>query len=149
MTENVVGFDTYLGRGSATGASLPAFASDTYSRVLDVEEGQPPSASRETEAYRVWDVKSEKKLVGGITYTNFTGTLVRAWGDAIQDSLEDDANSGVAIRRNWKFMFPNTGQQIHYWSGYCSKFEYGAVTSNGRITVSIEIVVDGDVTIIR
>lgn len=149
MTENVTGYNTRLARGAATGASLPAFALDTYSDVLDIEELTPPSPSRQIEEFYVLDQKAAKRLVGSITYSAATATLARAFADAIQDSLEDDANADVAVRRNFRITKPDSGNEIVYFTGYVTKFEYSAVSNQGRYQVSIEIVVDGSITIQR
>lgn len=149
MTENVVGYNTRLARGAATGTSLPAYGSEVFSDVLDVENLTPPSASRQVEEWKVLDTKAAKRLVGSITYSACTGTATRAFGDSIQDSLEDDANAASAVRRNWRITFPDTNGQITYFTGYVSKFEFQGITNDGRIQVALEIVVDGATTIVR
>jgi hypothetical protein len=149
MTENVTGYNTRLARGTATGVSLPAFASDTYSDVLDIEELTKPSPSRQVDEFYVLDQASSKKLVGSITYSPCAGTLARAFGDSIQDSLEDDANSATSVRRNWRITLPDSGNQIDYFVGYCSKFETAGINNQGRIQCNFEIVVDGAITIQR
>lgn len=149
MTENVVGYNTRLAVGAATGTSLPAFAADTYSDVLDIDELTLPSASREVIEYKVLDTKAAKKLVGSITYSAATGTVTRAWGDAIHNRLEDDANAGSAVRRNYRGTLPNTSPQIEYWVGYVSKFEVQGITNDGRIQYAFEVTVDGEKTIVR
>ncbi len=149
MTENVVGYNTRLARGAATGSSLPAYASDTYSDIVDIEEYTPPSPSREVVEYKVLDQKAAKKLVGSITYSPGSGTLTRAFGDSVHDSLEDDANAESAVRRNWRETLPDTNGQVRYYVGYCSKFEFQGITNDGRIQVAYEITVDGAPTIIR
>lgn len=149
MTENVTGYNSRLARGAATGTSLPAFALDTYSDVLDIEELVKPSPSRQVDEYYVLDTKASKKLVGSITYNPCSGTLARAFGDSIQDSLEDDANADVSVRRNWRITLPDSGNEITYFIGYVSKFELPGITNQGRIQASFEIVVDGAITIQR
>lgn len=149
MTENVTGYNTKLLRGAATGTSLPAFGSDAYSLVLDIETLTEPSPQRQTDEYYVLDQKAAKKLVGSITYNPCTGTLTRAFGDAIQDSMEDDANADVAVRRNWQIVKPDSGGEIKYFVGICSKFESAGITNQGRIQYNFELTVDGSITIIR
>lgn len=149
MTENVTGYNTRLAMGAATGASLPAYGADTYSDILDIEDLTLPSPSRQVDEYYVLDQKAAKKLVGSITYSPASGTCTRAFGDAVQDALEDDANAAAAVRRNWRGTLPNTGGEIRYFTGYASKFEFQGITNQGRIQYTFEIVVDGEVTIIR
>lgn len=149
MTENVKGYGTYLGMGTATGTSLPAFAADVYQQVLDIEEMTPPSPTRENEEWKVLDLKASKKQVGSISYSALTATLTRAFGDTVQDQLEDDVNAESTPRRNWKFKFPNAGEQTHYFAGQVSKFEYQGITNDGRIQFTLEIVVDGVMEIER
>ena len=63
--------------------------------------------------------------------------------------MEDDANAGVAARRNWRLIKPNVGAETKYFVGYVSKFETNSITNSGRIQVNFEITVDGDLTIVR
>ena len=149
MSENVTGYNTRLARGAATGASLPAFALDVYSDVIDIEELTKPSPSRQVDEYYVLDQRASKRLVGSITYSPCSGTLARAFADAIQDSLEDDANAAVSVRRNWRITLPDSGNQIDYFIGFCSKFETSGITNQGRIQITFEIVVDGAIEINR
>jgi hypothetical protein len=149
MTENVTGYNTRLARGAATGVSLPAFASDAYSDILDIEELTKPSPSRQVDEFYVLDLASAKKLVGSITYSPCAFTIARAFADAIHDSLEDDANAASSVRRNWRITLPDSGNQIDYFIGYCSKFETAGINNQGRIQCNVEIVVDGGITIQR
>jgi len=149
MSENVTGYGTILARGAATGTSLPAYAADVYSAIIDIEDLVPPSPSRQTEEWYVLDKKASKKLVGSISYAPATGTVTRAFDDTVHDSLEDDANAAAAVRRNWYVQMPNAGQQLIYFVGYVSKFEIQSVTNQGRIQYALEITVDGEITIVR
>jgi hypothetical protein len=148
-TENVTGYNWRLEVGAATGSSLPSEGSETWSQVLDIEELTPPSPTRETQEWFVLDTAASKKIIGSISYTPCTGTLTRAYGDSIQNRLEDDANNGTPQRRNYRIIASDTGAEHRVWAGYCSKFEFAAVNNQGRVTFSIEIVVDGTVTITR
>lgn len=149
MSENLTGYGTSLARGAATGTVLPAYASDVYTNIIDLENIVPPSPSRQVEEYYVLDQKASKKLVGSITYSAATATATRAFDDTTHDSLEDDANAGASVRRNWRVRFPNAGQQIVYFVGYVSKFEFQSITNQGRIQYALEVVVDGEITIVR
>lgn len=149
MTENVTGYNTRLAMGAATGTSLPAYASDVYSDILDIEDVTPPSPTRQVDEYYVLDQKAAKKLVGSITYSAVAGTCTRAFSDAVQDELEDNANAAAAVRRNWRLTMPNASGEIRYFAGYASKFEFSGITNQGRIQFTFEIVVDGEVTIVR
>jgi hypothetical protein len=149
MTENVTGYLSSLAYGAATGASLPAFASDSYTSVPDLESVTPAAGSRQVDEYYVLDTKAAKKVVGSLTYDviQFNGT--RAFDSAAQDQVEDDANASSSVRRNFRVTLPNAGAQIQYCAGYVSKFQYGELTNQGRITFSGEITVDGAITIVR
>lgn len=149
MTENVTGYNARLSMGAATGTTLPAYAADTYSDILDIEDLTLPSPSRQVDEYYVLDQKAAKKLVGSITYSPAGGTCVRAFGDPGHDALEDNANAAAAVRRNWRATLPDSGGQIIYFVGYVSKFEFQSVTNQGRIQYAFEIVVDGETTIVR
>lgn len=149
MTENVIGYGWRLEVGAASGTSLPAEGSETWSQVLDIEELTPPSPTRETQEWFVLDQAASKKIPGSISYTACTGTLTRAYGDTIQNRLEDDANSSTPVRRNFRIIASDTGLERRNWAGYCAKFEFAAVNNQGRVTFTIEIVVDGSVTITR
>lgn len=149
MTENVTGYNTQLGRGAATGVSLPAFLLDTYTQLLDAEEITPPEPTRQVDEFYVLDLQASKKLVGSLTFGPCSGTLARAFGDSVQDSMEDDAYSAVSVRRNWRIVLPDSGNETSYFVGYVSKFAKSGLTNQGRIQITFEIVVDGAVTIIR
>ena len=149
MTENVTGYSWRLEVGAASGTSLPAEGSETWSQVLDIEELTPPSASRDTQEWYVLDQAASKKIPGSITYSPCTATLTRAYADTIHNRLEDDANSGTSVRRNYRIIASDTGLERRVWAGYCSKFEIQAVTNQDRAKVAIEIIVDGSVTITR
>lgn len=149
MTENVTGYNSTLAYGAATGTSLPAPGSDVYTEIPDIESLTPPSAERQKEERYVLSQKSAKKFVGSITYTAVSGNMLRAFDSAAHDQLENDANAASAVRRNWRIVKPNAGGEINYFAGYCSKFQYGEITNQGVMTVTFEIEVDGDVTIVR
>ena len=149
MTENVTGYGTSLAYGAATGVSLPAYASDSYTVIPDIEELTPPSSSRQVEEFYVLDQKAAKKLVGSITVDASQATVTRAFDSASHDELEDNANAANAVRRNWRIVLPNAGGQIIYFVGYVSKFQYSGVNNQGRIQYSLEITVDGEITIVR
>jgi hypothetical protein len=149
MTENVTGYGATLAYGAATGASLPAFGSDSYTTVLDIEDLTPPEGSRPSESYKVLDTKAAKKIVGSLEFGACTFTLARAFDLASHDQLEDDANAGTAVRRNFRITLPNVGNEIRHFVGYVSKFALSSITNDGRIQASVEITVDCDVTITR
>lgn len=149
MTENITGYLTSLAYGAATGVSLPAFGSDTYTPLPDADQLTPPSPSRQVEEYYVLDQAAAKRLVGSITYSPAQGTMTRAFDSAAHDQLENDANAAVSVRRNWRFSLPNQGNQLIYFAGYCSKFEFQGITNQGRVQFAVEVVVDGSITIVR
>lgn len=149
MTENITGYGTSLAYGAATGASLPAFASDSYTAINTIDTITPPSPSRQVEEYYVLDEQASKKLVGSITYSAAQGTVTRDFDSAAHDQLENDANAAVSVRRNWRISLPNQGNQIIYFAGYCSKFEFQGITNQGRIQFAVEVTVDGATTIVR
>lgn len=149
MTENVTGYNTRLARGAATGVSLPAYGADSYSDVLDAEGITIPSGTRQVDEFYVLDQKASKKLVGSITFSACSASLTRAFGDSVQDSLEDDANAEASVRRNWRITLPDSGGMQVFFVGYVSKFEYPEIQNQGRIQANIEITVDGAITIVR
>lgn len=148
MTENVTGYGTRLAYGAATGASLPAYNLDSYTDIPDIENAKAPSPTREVITYKVLDQKAAKKIVGSIEYSSVSGGLVRAFDSTAQRQLRDDANAAVSVRRNWLFQHPDTGNETHYFAGYCSKFEYGDSSNDEVVRVSFEITVDGSITIV-
>jgi hypothetical protein len=156
MTENVTGYGWKLEIGAATGSSLPAEGSETWSLVKDIEGLTPPSATRQTQEWFVLDLKASKKIPGSISYTACTGTLTRAYDEEPHDRMEDDSNGivgGVSLgstpRRQFRITAINSGQERRIFAGYVTKFEIQEVTNTDRVKVSIEITVDGDVTVIR
>lgn len=149
MSENVTGLFSSLAYGAATGLSLPAFALDSYTPILDLENLTLPSASRQVDEYPVLDQATVKRLVGGITYSECTFTIVRAFDSAAHDTLEDNVAAALAVRRNWRGSLPNAGNQINYWVGYASKFEFQGITNQTRIQIACAITVDGYVQIVR
>lgn len=149
MSENVQGYNTRLSRGAAVGTSLPSYLIEVFSDVLDIESLTLPAPTRPVESWKVLDKKSTKKLVGSIDYSPCSGSCSRLFGDLIQDSMQDDANAAASVRRNWRGIMPDTNAETHYWVGYCSKFEYQGISNDGRLQYAWEIVVDGDVIIVR
>lgn len=148
MTENVTGYSASLAYGVATGSSLPAFGSDSYTTIPDIETLKAPAPNRETISWKVLDQKAAKKIIGSIEYSNASGTVTRAFDSAAQLQMRNDAMAGVPVRRNWRLTHPNTGAETHYFAGYCSKFEGSDLTNDDRITTQFELTVDGDVTIV-
>ena len=149
MTENVTGYGWRLQVGTATGTSLPSEAAETWLDVVDIEDLTPPSASRENQEWYVLDQPASKKKPGSITYSPCTFNLTRAYGDTVHNILEDDANSGSAVRRNFRVIANDTGLERRFWQGYSSKFEISGVTNQDRVKAAGEILVDGTVTITR
>ena len=149
MTENVTGYGWRLEVGAASGTSLPAEGSETWSQVLDIEDLTPPSPDRDVQEWYVLDQAASKKIPGSITYSACTATLTRAYGDTTQNRLEDDANNSSSVRRNYRIIASDTGLERRFWQGYCKKFEVQGVTNQDRAKISIEIIVDGTVTITR
>jgi hypothetical protein len=149
MTTNTTGQGYKLQRGTATGSSLPAPGADTFTDVVDIESLTPPGASREVDEYFVLDQVASKKLVGPVTWSNLSGKLVRAWGDTVQDSMENDSFATGGTRRNWRIINNDPSLEQRDFVGYVNKFAEGEVTNRGRQTYDFEIVVDGSVTITR
>jgi len=149
MTENVTGYNARISYGAATGSSLPAFGADSYTELEDVSKIKLPAGSRPVEERPILKLKSPKKFIGPISYSDCTATGLRAFGDPGQNQMQDDANNGTPQRRNFKVVLPDLGNETHYFAGYCSKFEYDDVESQTAQGIQIGIVVDGDVTIVR
>lgn len=149
MTENVTGYLAALAYGAATGASLPAFGVDVYTNIPDIDELTLPSPSRQVEEYYVLDQLAAKRLVGSITYAECSFTITRAFDSAVHDTLEDNVNAALSVRRNWRGSIPNLGNQLLYWIGYASKFEIQSVSNQSRIQVACSVIVDGAVVIVR
>ncbi len=148
MTENVTGYLASLAYGAATGSSLPAFGSDSYTALPDIEGLKPPAPNREVVSWKVLDQKAAKKIIGSIEFSSATATLTRAFDSSAQLQMRNDAYAGVPVRRNFRLTHPNTGAEIHYFAGYSSKWETSDITNDDRITISWEITVDGDITIV-
>lgn len=146
---NITGQGWKLQRGTATGSSLPAPASDTFTDVVDIEELKAPSASREIDEYFVLDRVASKKLVGPVSWSPATAKCARDYQNAVHDSLEDDSFVAGGQRRNWRVIANDPSQERRDFVGYVNKFELGSVTNRGRVQYDVEIVVDGDVTITR
>jgi hypothetical protein len=149
MTENVTGYLATIAFGAATGSSLPAFGSDTYTELEDVSKIKIPAGSRPVEERQVLKQKSPKKFIGPISYSEASATGLRAFGDPGQNQMQDDANNGVPQRRNFRIVLPDLGNETHYFAGYCAKFEYDEVESQTAQGIQLQFIVDGDVTIVR
>lgn len=147
MTTNVTGQGWKLERGAATGASLPAAGSDTFSQVLDIEELTPPSATRDIEERYVLDQIASKKFLGAISWNAATGKLLLADGDAVHDSLLADSYATPPnSRRNWRIS--SLGSTLVFnFVGFVSKLEFDSITNQGVVAYILEITVDGNVTI--
>lgn len=146
---NITGQGWKLQIGTATGSSLPAPASDTFTDVLDIEELKAPSASREIDEYFVLDQVASKKLVGPVTWSSATAKCARNYQDTVHDSLENDSFVSGGQRRNWRVIANDASLERRDFVGYVNKFEIGSVTNRGRVQYDLEIVVDGGVTITR
>lgn len=146
---NITGQNWKLQIGTSTAASLPLPASDTFTDVLDLEELKPPSATREIDEYFVLDRVGSKKLVGPVSWAPVTAKLARNYGNAVHDSIENDAAIAGGQRRNWRIVASDTGAEQRDFVGFVNKFEIASVTNRGRVVVDIEIAVDGDVAITR
>jgi hypothetical protein len=149
MTENVTGYLATLSWGAATGSSLPAFGSDVYTPIVDVSTIKLPAGSRAVEERPILSQASPKKFIGPITYSECTATGLRAFGDASQNQMQDDAYSGVPVRRNYRVVFPDLGNETHYFAGYSAKFEYDDIDPQKANGIQLQIVVDGAVTVVR
>lgn len=156
MTENVTGYGWTLEIGAATGAVLPAEGAETWSRILDIENVTPPSATRPIQEWTVLDQQASKKIPGSISYTNLTGELTRAFDEEPHDRMENDSMgivsgvvTGAVPRRQFRITATNAGAERRIFAGYVTKFELQSVTNQDRVKVSIEIAVDGNVTITR
>lgn len=147
MTTNVTGYGWKLERGAATGASLPAPGSDTFSQVLDVEGLVPPSPTREIEERYVLDQASSKKFLGSTSWNAATGKLLFADGDSVHDSLiADSYATWPASRRNWRISSLSSTIVFNF-VGFVSKLQFDEVTNQGVVTYALDISVDGSVTI--
>lgn len=149
MTENVTGYNWKLEVGAASGNSLPAIGSDTFTQILDIEDLEPPSSTREIQEWYVLDSAASKKIPGSLSYDPCVVTLTRAYSDAGHNRLEDDANAATPVRRNFRITAVDTGTEVRTWQGYCTKFKISAVTNQDRVKAEVEITVDGSVVIVR
>lgn len=149
MTENVTGYNWKLEVGADSGTSLLAIGSDTFTQILDIEDLEPPSSTRETQEWYVLDQAASKKIPGSLTYDPCVATLTRAYGDTGHNRLEDDATSASPVRRNYRITASDTGAEVRTWQGYCTKFKISSVTNQDRAKVEVEITVDGSVVITR
>lgn len=147
MTENVTGYDWVLERGTATGASLPAPGSDTFTLVEDTEEVKPPFATREVTERFVTDKTASKKFLGSTSWNAATLKLLWAKNDAVHQTLEADSYAAFPNnRRNWRIR-RRDGSRTYNWVGFISKFEFDAFTNQEVNAFALEIAVDGDVTV--
>lgn len=147
MTTNVTGYGWRLERGTATGSSLPAVGSDTFTQVLDIEELTPPSATREVEERFVLDQVSSKKFLGAVSWNPVKAKLLWAELDAVHYSLEaDSAAASPNGRRNYRLR-SLTDSRVYTFVGFVSKYEFEAITNQGVISYNLEIAVDGQVTL--
>ena len=143
MTENVTGYNWKLEVGAASGTSLPAIGSDTFTQILDIEDLEPPSSTRETQAWFVLDQAAAKTIPGSLTFEPCTATLTRAYSDTGQNRLQDDAESASPVRRNYRITASDTGLEVQSWQGYCTGFKISSVTNQDRAKVELTIEVDG------
>jgi hypothetical protein len=147
MTTNVTGQGWKLERGAATGASLPAAGSDSFSQVLDIEELVPPSATRDIEERFVLDQIASKKFPGPISWNPVTAKLLFADGDSVHDTLlADSYATPPAARRNYR-VSSLSSTIVFNFVGFVTKFEFDSVTNQGVVAYNLEIAVDGSVTI--
>lgn len=147
MTTNVTGYGWRLERGAATGASLPAPGSDSFSLVQDVEELTPPSATREVEERFVLDQVASKKFLGAVSWLPAKAKLLWAEGDSVHLSLEADSSAASPNgRRNWRVR-SLTDSRVYNFVGFVSKYEYESITNQGVVSFNLEVAVDGSVTV--
>lgn len=137
-----------LKRGAATGASLPAPGSDTFTDVALTGSLKLPSDVRTVNSFKTLDSADPRKVGGGFEERIVSFRLVWDPADAVHTTLYADAvtASSTTARRNWRIVAPDTGAYQWDFVGFISKWEWEDVENEKEVAATVEISVDGSVT---
>lgn len=139
------GQGTVLKRGAATGASLPAPASDTFTEVSLVGSIKLPADTRTVNYFKTLDSPDPRAVGGGFENRVLSFRLVWDPADSLHRSLRDDATSttSTAARRNWKVIMPDGGEYTFDYVGFVSKWEWEDIENEKESAAAVEITIDG------
>lgn len=137
-----------LQRGSASGASLPAPGSDTFTDLPLIATVKPPGNVRTVNSFKTLDSPDPRKVGGGFEDRVVSLRLVWDPADAQHAIALNDSETANAItaRRNWRLIFPDPGLYQEDFVGFIQKWEWEDVENEKEIAASVEIAVDGTVT---
>jgi hypothetical protein len=135
-----------LQRGTATGASLPAPGSDTFTDVPLINNLKPPAAKRKLTDFYTLESASPKRYGGALDPQEVTFDMVVDVSDAVQRTIITDGENASQVRRNWRIIYPNTAAEQLDFVGFVSGYEEEALEAEGIVQAKITITIDGAVT---
>jgi hypothetical protein len=141
------GQDTKFQRGTATGDSLPAPGSDTFTDIPHILEVTWPDFERETSSYETLDTPDDIVLSGGAKKGTVTAKLLFNWGNATQESLWSDARQGAAVRRNWRGIVPGLGGKTFDFYGSVTSWKWEATTKKNHYQATVVFTPEGSITV--
>lgn len=142
------GQGTIIKRGQASGASLPAPASDTFDTINLAGTVKLPSDLRTVNSFKTLDSPDARKVGGGFEDRVVSMRVVFDPTDSIHISMKADAKttSSTTARRNWRVILPDSGAYQFDFVGFIQKWEWEDVENEKEVAATIEIAVDGTVT---
>ena len=140
------GFD--VKRGTASGGSLPAPGSDTFTSVALVGSLKLPADVRTVNSFKTLDSADPRNVGGGFEERTVSFRVVFDPDNAQHTGIMADAvlASSTSARRNWRIIAPDTGAYQWDFVGFVSKWEWEDVENEKEVAATVEISVDGAVT---
>lgn len=140
------GQGTIIKIGTASGASLPAPGSDTFTALTLCNALKLPSYIRTVNTFKTLDSADPRRVGGGFEERTISFRLVFDPADAKHIVLKGDAESATIVRRNWQIVLPDSGAAQFDFVAFCSKWEWEDVEGEKEVAATIELSVDGAVT---
>ena len=143
------GQGTIVRRGQASGASLPAPASDVFDTVNLLGNVKLPSDLRTVNSFKTLDSADPRKVGGGFEERVVSFRVVFDPADAVHISMkatDAKSSSSTTARRNWRIILPDSGAYQFDFVGFVQKWEWEDVENEKEVAATVEIAVDGTVT---
>ncbi len=139
------GQGTVIRRGTATGASLPAPGSDTFTQILLVRPIKLPSDIQTTKSFKVLEQAAPLSVGGALEENELSFRIVWDPANAMHVALRADAknSNSTAKRRNWQVIMSDSGLYTFDYIGFVSKWEWEDIENENEIAATITVTLDG------
>lgn len=132
-----------LQRGTATGASLPAPGSDTFTDVPLINNLKAPPAKRKINTFSVLESASPVQYGGALEAKEITFDMVVDFADAVHRTIIADGENASQVRRNWKIIYPNTAAETLDFVGFVSNYDEEPLDAEGIVRAKVTVTIDG------